>query len=301
MAKLDAIGLIGIGNIGSVIAEKLLKSGRTVIGYSKLMPPEFAKTGGTPVASPKVVASAASLILSCLPDEAAAQEVYYGSDGLLSGLRPGGTVLDLASYPLAFKRDLAGAVEATGATLLDGEVSGTPDMLRAGSGSIFLSGDLQNCERCLPACRLVAEETFNLGPFGAATKMKLINNLLSAVHTAAAAEAMALGVKAGFEPQLLARVLSKGSGSSKFLVSRAPLMASRRFKGSRGPLKLFAKYLKHIPELADQAECATPLFDAARSCFEIALRQERGEEDIAVVFEVIEAMKRTEPPLPWGG
>jgi 3-hydroxyisobutyrate dehydrogenase-like beta-hydroxyacid dehydrogenase len=301
MAKLDAIGLIGIGNIGAVIAEKLLRSGRMVVGYSKPTRRTFAETGGTPVASPKAVAEAASLVLCCLPDEAAARDAYYGTDGVLSGLGLGSTVLDLASYTLDFKRELARVVGETGATLLDGEVSGTPDMLRAGSGSIFLSGDAQDCERCLPVCQLVAEETFLLGRFGAATKMKLINNLLSAVHTAAAAEAMSLGVKAGFEPHLLARVLSKGSGSSKFLVSRAPLMAARRFDGSIGPLKLFAKYLKHIPELADEVDCATPLFDAARSCFETALKQERGEEDIAVVFEVIEAMRRTETTPPWGG
>ena len=301
MAKLDAIGLIGIGNIGAVIAEKLLGSGRMVVGYSKPLTRAFAEAGGTPVDSPKAVAEAASLVLCCLPDEAAARDAYYGTDGLLSGVEPGSTVLDLASYALDFKHDLARVVGETGATLLDGEVSGTPDMLRAGSGSIFISGDAQDCERCLPVCRLIAEETFLLGRFGAATKMKLINNLLSAVHTAAAAEAMALGVKAGFDPHLLARVLSKGSGSSKFLVSRAPLMAARHFDGSKGPLNLFAKYLKHIPELADEVGGATPLFDAARSCFETALKQQRGDEDITVVFEVIEAMSRTETMPPWGG
>lgn len=297
----DAIGLIGIGNIGAVIAEKLLNSGKHVVGYSKSDTGAFANMGGTPLSSPTAVATAASLILCCLPNEAAAEDAYRGADGLLGAVGKLHTILDLASYGFDFKRDLARAVEQIGARLLDGEVSGTPDMLRAGSGSIFLSGNVQDCERCLPVCRLIAAETFVLGPFGAATKMKLINNLLSAVHTAAAAEAMALGTKVGFEPNLLARVLSTGSGSSKFLISRAPLMAARRFDGSMGPLKLFAKYLKYIPELAKEADCATPLFDAAMSCFETALKQGRGDADIAVVLEVIEAMKRVETPPPWGG
>jgi 3-hydroxyisobutyrate dehydrogenase-like beta-hydroxyacid dehydrogenase len=298
----DPVGLIGIGNIGAVFAEKLVKAGKPVVGYSKPDARILAEIGGTPADSLEAVAKAASLILCCLPNEAAAQDAYYGPNGLLRGLGKTHTVLDLASYTLSFKTDLALAAEHVGATLLDGEVSGTPDMLRANAGSIFLSGDTSGCERCLPVCRLLAEETFVLGPFGAATKMKLINNLLSAVHTAAAAEAMALGVKVGFEPNLLANVLSKGSGSSKFLVSRAPLMATRRFDGSKGPLNLFAKYLRHIPELATEANCATPLFDAARACFEAALQRGQGEADIAVVFEVIEAMKRTDgDTLPFGG
>ena len=78
-------------------------------------------------------------------------------------------------------------------------------------------------------------------------------------------------------------------------------MAARQFDGSKGSLNLFAKYLKHIPELADEVGGATPWFDAARSCFETALKQQRGDEDIAVVFEVIEAMRRTETMPPWGG
>ncbi len=140
-------------------------------------------------------------------------------------------------------------------------------------------------------CGLVTA-TFVLGPFGAATKMKLINNLLSAVHPAAAAEAMALGVKAGFAPDLIAEVLASGSGRSKFLLSRAPLTMARRFGQSSGSLNLFAKYLDHIPALADEVGGATPLFDAARACFQTALAQGRGDEDIAVVFEVLEAMTR---------
>ena len=293
MERRETLGLIGIGNIGSVFAEAFLRAGHEVVGFNRPDARAFEAMGGKPAASARAVAEAAEIVFCCLPDEAAAESIYPGADGLVAGLGPGHLVLDLASYTLPFKRRLAEEVARTGARLLDGEVSGTPDMLRNRAGSIFLAGDAEACARCLPLCRAVTAEAFVLGPFGAATKMKLINNLLSAVHTAAAAEAMALGVKAGFEPDLLARVLSSGSGSSKFLVSRAPLMAARRFDQPSGRLKLFGKYLEHIPELAADAGCATPLFDAAKRCFEEALAQGRGDEDIAVVFEVIEAMPRT--------
>ena len=283
------LGLIGIGNIGQVVAERLLAGGHHLVGTSKPPPLGFR---GTALPSAEAVGQGADIILCCLPHEAAATEVYHAPEGLLAGLRPGHVVLDLATYALPFKQELAARVAAQGALMLDGEVSGTPDMLRANAGTIFLAGDQTTAERLLPLCLQIAAEAYYLGPFGAANRMKLINNLLSAIHTAAAAEAMALGFKAGFEPTLLARVLASGSGSSKYLVSRGPMMARRDFTDHAGAMKIFAKYLDYIPVLADEANCATPMFDAAKTCFEQALAEGHGDEDMAAVYEAIANMKR---------
>lgn len=290
MHRPHTVGMIGIGHIGMAITEELLAEAIEVHGYSQPLNSLFKVRGGDPCETARAVALKAKTIFCCLPDERAAQDVYGGPHGLLAGLGPDHIVLDLASYSLAFKLELSDRVAATGACLVDGEVSGTPDMLRSHSASFFLSGNADACERLLGLCHLVTDQVFVLGAFGAATKMKLINNLLSAVHTAAAAEAMSLGVKAGFDPRLLERVLCAGSGSSKFLISRAPLMADRSYSYSTGTLKLFEKYLHHIPELSQEAGASTPLFDAAKGLFETALSQGRGAQDIAVVYEVIAAM-----------
>jgi 3-hydroxyisobutyrate dehydrogenase len=206
---------------------------------------------------------------------------------LLAGLRAGQVVLDLASYTLDFKRSLAEAAAARGATLLDGEVSGTPDMLRARTGVVFLGGETAAMDRVEPLLGTVVDRVFRLGAFGQATRMKLINNLLSTVHTMAAAEAMALGTKVGFDPALLAEILAAGSGSSKFLISRAPMMAARDFEAGSGGLMVFRKYLEHIPELAEEVDAPTPLLDTARLWFERAIAEGHGQEDIAVVYETL--------------
>ncbi|WP_198384053.1 NAD(P)-dependent oxidoreductase [Roseomonas sp. KE2513] len=292
------LGLVGVGNIGSVFADAFLKAGHRVVGFSRPENDGFKERGGISANTARDIAQAVELVFCCLPDERAAEECYGGPDGVLAGLRPASIVVDLASYTLPFKSHLAEQVAQAGALMIDGEVSGTPDMLRSGGGSIYLAGDAAAVELCLPFCGLVTGEVFNLGSFGAATKMKLVNNLLSAVHTAAAAEAMALGVKVGFQPDLLAKVLASGSGSSKFLVSRAPVMASRQFDSSTGRLSVFSKYLEHIPDLADNAGCATPLFDAARRCFQAALDRGWGSRDIAVVYDVIQEMSRSDHTVP---
>lgn len=282
----QGIGLIGIGAIGTVFAEGLLRLGHQVLGFNKPDMAAFAALGGTPCASPRAVAEQAEAVLLSLPHEAAAKEVYQGPDGLLAGLRPEQLVVDLATYSFAFKRAMADAVAARGAVLVDGEVSGTPDMLRARAGTVFLAGPEDACRHAEALCGAIADEAFLVGPFGNATRLKLINNLLSTVHTLAAAEAMALGVKAGFEPHVLARALAAGSGSSKYLASRAPMMADRNFPGTMGTIGIFGKYLGYIPELAATADAATPLFDEARRWFQAAIA-EQPQSDMAVVFELL--------------
>ena len=285
----ETVGLIGIGAIGTVLSEALTAAGRKLVGYNKPVPKAFP---GTLAPHPRAVAEAVQLVLLSLPTEYAATDVYQGPDGLLAGLAPGHVVLDLASYTEPFKKVLAEQAAARGAVMLDGEVSGTPDMLRARNGAVFLGGDTAAMDRVEPVLAALFDRIFRLGPFGAATRMKLINNLLSTVHTMAAAEAMALGTRAGFDPKLLAEVLSAGSGSSKFLVSRAPSMAARHFPADTGALIVFRKYLEHIPELAEAAGAPTPLFDAARLWFERAIEAGRGDEDIAVVYDILLEAKR---------
>jgi 3-hydroxyisobutyrate dehydrogenase-like beta-hydroxyacid dehydrogenase len=285
----EQVGLIGIGNIGGVFAEALVRDGFSVVGHSKPEPPGFV---GTLAGHPRGVAQAAKLILLCLPTEDAAKDVYFGPDGLLAGLGDGHLVVDLASYTVPFKKDLAGRAENQGATMLDGEVSGSPDMLRARAGAVLLGGTEADMDRAEPALRTVVDRIFRIGAFGSATRMKLINNLLSTIHTMAAAEAMSLGAKAGFDPMLLAEVLSAGSGSSKYLVSRVPMMVARNFAADTGALIVFRKYLDHIPELAERANAATPLFDTARKWFERTIARGHGEEDIAVIFETLMAAHR---------
>src|SRR5215212_8536241 len=114
MERRETLGLIGIGNIGSVFAEAFLRAGHELVGFNRPDTRAFEAMGGTPAASAKAVAEAAQIVFCCLPDEAAAESIYPGAEGLLSGLGPSRIVLDLASYTLPFKRRLAEEVARAG-------------------------------------------------------------------------------------------------------------------------------------------------------------------------------------------
>src|SRR6185436_9616815 len=150
-----------------------------------------------------------------------------------------------------------------GAIYLDGEVSGTPGMVAARKGVIYLAGDADACKKVEPVVKGFADMYLYLGPFGSATNVKLINNMLVAINIAAAAEAVALGLKAGVDINLMIKAIANGSGGSTQFGIRAPWMAERRFKPVQGSPALLAHYFEKIEGLAGSVGTATPLFDRA--------------------------------------
>ena len=135
----------------------------------------------------------------------------------------------------------------------------------------------------------VRTERSPFGDIGSAVAMKLINNTLVAIHTLAAAEAMNMGTRAGFDPHRVAEVLRQGSGSSAMLAIRAPLMASRNFTPAPGPFETLRKYLELGAEMARELGCSTPLFSTASAYFFRGLDAGMAKEDIAAVIKLIEA------------
>jgi 3-hydroxyisobutyrate dehydrogenase len=107
---------------------------------------------------------------------------------------------------------------------------------------IFLAGDADACKKVEPVVAAFAESCIYFGSFGAASRVKPINNLLVSIHIAATAEAMALGVKAGVDVDLLIKAIASGSGGSTQFGIRAPWMAERRFQPVQGGVPSLQHY-----------------------------------------------------------
>ena len=191
-------------------------------------------------------------MFSCLPSDEALEEVVQGPQGLVHSARPGQVVVELGSYPVPVKAAADRAACQKGAVFIDGEVSGTPGMVSARKGVVYLAGDAQACKKIEPVVAGFADSCIYFGPFGAASRVKLINNLLVSINIAATAEAMALGVKAGVDVDLMIKAIATGSGGSTQFGIRAPWMAERRFKPLQGPIPGLQHYIEMIGEFADE-------------------------------------------------
>ena len=201
--QMQKIGFIGIGKIGLPICGNLIKGGYAVVGYRRSSLAEFEKLGGVPAQSAADVGAQTDIVFTCLPDAAALDEVVRGPQGLLKSARRGQIVIELGSHRLPVKRRYVALLKERGVEFLDGEVSGTPGMVAQRKGVIYLGGPADAVKTVEPVVAGFADLCMHLGPFGSATKVKLVNNLLVALHIAGTAQAMAIGLKIGVDPDAL--------------------------------------------------------------------------------------------------
>ena len=289
---METVGFVGVGKIGMPISQNLIKSGYRVVGYRRSSLDEFAKIGGVPARSAAEVGAQADIVFSCLPSDDALEEVVQGPDGLIRSARPGQIVVELGSYPVPVKERHVAPMAEKGAFFIDGEVAGTPGMVLARKGVVFLAGDEAACKRAERVVAGFADSCIYFGAFGAASRVKLINNLLVSIHIAATAEAMALGVKAGVNVDLMIKAIANGSGGSTQFGIRAPWMAERRFKPLQGPIPGLQHYIEMIGEFADSVGVATPLLDRTAELFERFVAMGLSDCDGAAMIDVIGSLPR---------
>jgi 3-hydroxyisobutyrate dehydrogenase len=295
---METVGLIGLGKLGLPIAENLIKSGYGVLGYRRSSMRDFEQAGGVPATSPADVGAQVDIVLTCLPSAEALDEVVQGPLGLVRTARPGQIIVEIGSHLVPDKERQVAPLAAKGAIFLDGEVGGTPGMVTARKAVAYLSGDRDACAKVEPVIRGFTDIVHYFGPFGAASKVKLINNLLVAVNTAAAAEAMALGLKAGVDVDLMIKAVAAGSGGSTQFGIRAPWMAQRRFLPAQGDPVGLSHYFHLIGDFADRVGVATPMLDRAAELYYRCIDMGLGSHDNAVMVDVIGGLPRRKPARP---
>jgi 3-hydroxyisobutyrate dehydrogenase-like beta-hydroxyacid dehydrogenase len=291
---METIGFVGVGKIGMPISENLIKSGHRVVGYRRHSLEEFEKIGGVAARSAADVGAQADIVLSCLPSSEALDEVVNGPEGLIHSARPGQIVVELGSHPVPDKKRQIAPLSAKGAAFIDGEVSGTPGMVSARKAVIYLAGDAAACKKLESVVAGFADACLYFGEFGAASRVKLVNNLLVAINIAATAEAMALGLKAGVDVPLMIKAIAGGSGGSTQFGIRAPWMADRRFQPQQGSVPGLQHYFDMIGDFAGSVGVATPLLDAVVPLYQRFMAMGLGDQDVAAMVDVIGALPRQE-------
>jgi 3-hydroxyisobutyrate dehydrogenase-like beta-hydroxyacid dehydrogenase len=288
--NLSHIGFIGIGNIGLPMCEVLLERGFKVTGYSLTNMDRFVQAGGVAAGSALEVARTCKVILQCLPTAPALDSAVYGPEGILGALGKDSVVIELSSYSLADKQRLRDAIEAKGATLLDCELTArnAGKTVRAREEVLFVGGNEKVAQGMKPVFDALTPHHRYMGGFGATLKVKTVNNLLVGVNAMAAAEALALGARAGLDPVLLAELLPMGAGTSASLENYGMLMAQQDYaRITAGELYTFNKYFALIEDLAKTCNAPTPLTDISRIYFDRAMKAGHEHHGIQAIFDAM--------------
>jgi len=284
------VGLIGLGLLGHAVASRLIAAGAyDVVGYD-VVPERVAaleRLGGRAAPSAAAVAAEAEAICVVLPSLAAVEEVILGADGLVARGPKGRTILQMSTISPALTRRLAREVDGRDRRFLDCPISGTSAMVAQGNGVVFVGGDRTIFERWRGVLDAVLSRPVYVGEAGQAMVLKLVANLLVALHSAAAAEALTMARRAGLDLDLVLDVLGSGAAGSRMLEVRGPLIAKGEFPAQM-KLDLFMKDLHLIQDAAREIGTPLPLTDVAEKLYGAVHAAGHAHEDLAVVAKAFE-------------
>lgn len=249
------IGFIGIGLMGLPMCRRLLAAGHplTVWNRSPDKCAPLVAAGATLAASPAALTREADVIMTCLADTAAVEDVFHRADGIAATLAPGKTVVDFSSIAPAATRALAAAAQARGAAWVDAPVSGGVVGAEAGSLVIMAGGEAAALEPLRPLLAALAQRVTHMGPSGAGQVTKVCNQLIVAANAVLIAEAVALAEKAGVDASRLAPALAGGFADSRPFQLLAPRMSARAFEPVQWRVRTLLKDLDMARTLAAES------------------------------------------------
>jgi 3-hydroxyisobutyrate dehydrogenase-like beta-hydroxyacid dehydrogenase len=285
------IAIVGVGLLGTAVAERLLGGGFDVSGYDT-RPEALAALharGLAPAGSPAAAARGADAVFTILPSLATVDTVIRGANGLLETLSPSSILIQMSTISPSLTRELASAASARGIPFLDAPMSGTSAMVARGDCTIFVGGDPATIQSCRPIFDAIARATIRVGHVGQASLAKLATNLLVGLNTAALAEAFVLGAKGGLEPATLLAVLKDSAAASRMVDVRGPLMVDRHFE----PQMKIDLFLKDFTLMLDEGRrlgALLPLTSLARELAAATAGRGRGGDDLAAVITTLETM-----------
>jgi 3-hydroxyisobutyrate dehydrogenase len=210
------IGFIGLGNVGSQLAGNLQRQGvdLTVRDLDPARVAPLVAHGAKQADSPRELAAAVDLVITCLPSPAVCAAVMEAPDGVLAGIGPGKIWLEMSTTDHAEVIRLAARVAERGATAMDCPVSGGCHRAASGNISIFAGGTREAFERVLPVLCLLGQRILHTGAVGSASQLKVLTNYLCTVHLAALAEALTVAKVAGLDLNRTYEAIRISSGNS---------------------------------------------------------------------------------------
>ena len=258
------LGFIGLGNMGSRIAERLLGHGYRLSVYDRnpVKAETIAAQGGIVATSIQELASSVDVVLSCLTNDEAVRSVYAGAEGVFSGARPGTVVLEMSTISPDTSRELHRLGAGASIQMLDVAISGSTPAAEQGTLTLLVGGNGDLFRAAEPIFQAIAKRYFLLGGAGSGTAMKLVVNTLLGVGMQAIAEAVVLGERIGLDRERLLRVLSETA-----VVAPAHLgkLASTLVNDYRPqfPLRLMNKDFELILRAAAKGHVRMPATEAA--------------------------------------
>ena len=281
----EAVGVVGLGNIGGAIAANLAEDGLDPIVHDTDPARARAISAARPAGSVGELAAAAEVTITSLPTPEVVEAV---AAEWAAAAAPGSVLVDLSTNLPEGNRRLATRLAATGHLFVEAPLTGGAMGARARSLVFMVGGDDDAVQRVLPLLDRIGRATFHLGPVGAGTTMKLINSLLAFASTWSSLEGLSLAAAEGIDLHSAVEVV-RTAGASNFFIDRVVDGLDQRDRPVQFALGLAAKDARLMSDLAAASEVPAPIANALAEVLADAVDRGLGERDWSDLVVAAEA------------
>jgi 3-hydroxyisobutyrate dehydrogenase-like beta-hydroxyacid dehydrogenase len=283
------VGFAGLGLMGSRMARNLLQKGfsLTVWNRSPDRCEELARGGARVAATPRALAEASDVVVTCVADPAAVERVVFAEDGVLAAARPGFRYLETSTISPGLSRRVAEALRGRGADALEAPVTGSKLGAERGTLLLMTGGRREVHDELMPVMMAMGAKAIYCGETGQATVMKLIGNTLISYMMEGFCEGLLVGRRAGLAEGTMLEVIMASGFASPYFTFKGAAIAKRDFD-THFSIDLLVKDQGLMLAEAGAHGIPLPGLAAIREVFQAARGQGFGHEDICAVVKVLE-------------
>ena len=295
-----SIGVIGLGAMGSGMAQSVRRAGHVpfVFDVRREVAENFAKEGGVACGTLAELGASADVIVSVVVNAAQTESVLFGVDGVTASMKRGSVFVMCSTVDPNWSVALEARLNALGIHYIDAPISGGAAKAASAQMTMMTAGKPEAYAIAEPFLNVMAAKVYKLGDSaGAGSKVKIINQLLAGVHIAAAAEAMALGLREGVDAAALYEVITNSAGNSWMFENRMAHVLAADYT-PLSAVDIFVKDLGIVLDMARASKFPLPLSSTAHQMFMQASTAGFAKEDDSAVIKIfpgIELPKKTEP------
>jgi 3-hydroxyisobutyrate dehydrogenase-like beta-hydroxyacid dehydrogenase len=282
------VAFVGLGMMGGPMAENLLKKGHPLVVYDidKTKVRRFVEQGALASTSPADAARQAGIVVCMVDTTAQAEDVIAGPDGFIQTVQSGDVIISMSTIDLMALRRLHPKLLARGVELLDSPVTGMEKGAKEGTLNAYVGGDAAALEKVRPVLQSMATKITHFGALGQGLAMKLINNMLFQVNRVLIIEGLALGAKAGLDPEQMFETISNATGNSVAFQYSAPRILKREFDGIR--MDITYKDVELQTQLAKSLGMPMFMANTALQVYQMARSMGLGDKDGVSVVQMYE-------------
>ena len=287
----NGVGFVGLGIMGRPMAKNMIQAGYSLTVYDIVgsSVEELATEGATAGSSAREVAEQVSIVITMVPDSADSEAAILGPNGVLEGLSPGSTVIDMSSIAPATSQKIASACEGQGVAFLDAPVSGGEPKAIDGTLAVMVGGKEEIFNQHKDLLEVMGSSVVLCGDYGAGNITKIANQIIVAANIEAVGEALVLAKKAGLDPTVVFDAIKSGLAGSTVLNAKAPMMIEGNFNpGFR--IRLHQKDLHNAILTGKELGVPLPVTSLVQQMIGALINDGKGDSDHSAIANFLEDM-----------